>query len=582
MSHSSLKIVQKKGDNITHSPQSRKLWTFQGGVHPPFHKEKSTQSKIKFAGIPAQLVLPLQQHIGNIAEPVVNIGDTIYKGQLIAKISEEEGISANLHAPTSGTISAIEERPVPHPSGLSEICIVIDTDGKDNWQDHQLPPFLDFEKMQVNDLVDRIQQAGMVGLGGAAFPTAVKLATSSTPSTTERAKQVKTLIINGAECEPYITCDDRLMREKSTEIITGIRILQHLLKPEICLIGIEDNKQQALNIMRQACENNEGIEVVAIPTIYPSGGEKQLIEILTGNEVPAGQLPLDIGILSQNIGTVYAIYQAIIKGEPLLSRTVTVTGNGIQQPQNFEVLIGTPFSFLAEQAGGYTKVADHLIMGGPMMGFTLQDDQIPVVKATNCALFISSTALSESNSEYSNQATLPCIRCGKCMDACPVKLLPQQLYWHIRAKDFDKAEDHHLKDCIDCGCCSYVCPSHIPLVDYFRFAKNEIRDQQVTAEKANLSRERHEFLLFRRERDKREREEKRSAHKAALQKKKADAKAKNSNSDTRADTNANNSSDSKADAIKAAMARAKAKKTARLKDAKEKQTTATDKTKEER
>ena len=360
------------------------------------------------------------------------------------------------------------------------------------------------------------------------------------------------MIINGAECEPYITCDDRLMQERSSEITQGIQVLLTLLKPEKCQIGIEDNKPDAIAAMRKATADLSNVDVIAIPTIYPSGGEKQLIEILTGKEVNSGGLPLELGLICLNVGTTYSIYKAVYLGEPLLSRIITVTGNGIQHPQNFEVLIGTPFSHLAKQAGGYTKMADHLIMGGPMMGFAVPDDKVPVIKATNCALFISATSLRESNPAFSNQPTLPCIRCGKCMEVCPVKLLPQQLYWHIRAKDFEKAEDHSLRDCIDCGCCSYVCPSHIPLVDYFRFGKGEIRDQKIALEKSDLSRERHEFLLFRKEREKRERDEKRAAHKGALQQKKAAAKDSDEESTT-----------PKADAIKAAMDRAKAKKQAR-------------------
>ena len=274
---------------------------------------------------------------------------------------------------------------------------------------------------------------------------------------------------------------------------------------------------------------------------------------------------MNIGILGQNVGTVYSIYQAIIEGTPLISRLLTVTGNGVQRPQNFNVLNGTPVSYLVEQAGGYTKMADHLIMGGPMMGFALQDDSIPVVKATNCTLFISTTVLNESNSAFSRQLTLPCIRCGKCMEACPVNLLPQQMYWHIRAKDFERVESHNLKDCIECGACSFVCPSHIPLVDYYRFAKAEIRDQAEAQKKSDQARQRHEFLAFRKERDKREREEKRAAHKAALQKKKeVAAKAKAEAWDT-ADKPATNN---KTDAIKAAMERAKSKKTARVEKAK--------------
>ncbi len=533
--------------STNNNPSTIKLWKFHGGVHPPFHKDDSNQEPITFAGIPSELVLPLQQHIGVEADPIVDVGDIITKGQLIASISSM-GLSANIHAPTSGKISAIEERPLPHISGLSGLCIVIDTDGKDNWGKNKLNAISDYENADTNKLLERIKQAGIVGLGGATFPTEVKVAGSL------NEKHIKTLIINGVECEPYITCDDRLMRDKSAEIITGIRILQYMLKPEKCLIGIEDNKPEAIEALKLASQKDSNISVVAIPTLYPSGGEKQLIEILTGKQVPANGLPLDIGLMGLNVGTVYSIYKAIIEGEPLLSRMVTVTGNGINNPQNFEVLIGTSFNYLAEQAGGYTKMADHLIMGGPMMGFALENDQIPVVKATNCALITSTTMLSESNSEYANQPTLPCIRCGKCMDACPVKLLPQQMYWHIRAKDFEKTLNHNINDCIDCGCCSYVCPSHIPLVDYFRFAKSEIKDQEIAQQKANLSRERHEFLLFRKERDKREREEKRAAHKAALQKKKAEA-----------GKNGDNGKDSKSDAIKAAMARAKAKKQERSK-----------------
>lgn len=522
----------------------RKLWKFHGGVHPPFHKDDSNQESIKFAGIPPQLILPLQQHIGIAADPIVEVGESVFKGQLIAK-ANNSGLSANLHAPSSGTVSAIEERPLPHPSMLAGLCIVIDTDDKDEWGGNKLTHYSDFENTDTELLLNVIQQAGIVGLGGATFPTAIKVA-----GTLKNKSHIKTLIINGVECEPYITCDDRLMRDKSAEIITGIRILQTMIKPEVCLIGIEDNKPEAINALRVASGNDPNIQVVAIPTLYPSGGEKQLIEIITGKQVPSGGLPLDIGCMGLNVGTVYSIYKAIIEGEPLLSRMVTVTGNGIQKAQNYEVLIGTSFNYLTEQAGGYTKMADHLIMGGPMMGFALENDQVPVIKATNCALVTSTTVLSESNSEYASQPILPCIRCGKCMDVCPVQLLPQQMYWHIRAKDFEKAQDHNLKDCIDCGCCSYVCPSHIPLVDYFRFAKNEIRDQKIAQEKANLSRDRHDFLLFRKERDKRERDEKRAAHKAALQKKKALA-SKNGEA---------TKENSKADAIKAAMARAKAKK----------------------
>ncbi len=543
--------------------EPRKLSTFHGGVHPPFHKDDSNKSAIKFAGIPKQLTLPLRQQLGSDAEPCVVAGEYVYKGQLIAQLNHHEGtLSANIHAPTSGTVSAISDHALPHPSGLQAACIIIEPDGKDDLSpDHRCEPINEFTALPQDELLERIQQAGIVGLGGAAFPTAVKLAGS-------KNSKIKTLIINGAECEPYITCDDRLMRERSTEVITGIKIVLHLINAETCLIGIEDNKPEAIEAMRLASANESKIEVVSIPTIYPSGGEKQLIKILTGKEVPSGGRPSELGLLSQNVATIFSIYQAVIKGQPLISRIITVTGNGILHPQNFEVLIGTSFAHLAEQAGGTTKMADHLIMGGPMMGFALEDDNIPVIKATNCALFTSSTALRESNPAFSNQAIMPCIRCGKCMDVCPANLLPQQLYWHIRAKDLERAQQHNLKDCIDCGCCSYVCPSHIPLVDYYRFAKVELREQKIAQEKSDASRERHEFLLYRKERDKRERDEKRAAHKAQLQAKKAAIAKKKAEAGENGDTTKTAKDTSKADAIKAAVARAKEKKVAREKDQK--------------
>ena len=538
-------LIQSNTTSQIRRSDTRQIWEFHGGVHPQFNKEMSNQKPIGTAKVPTTLTIPLHQSMGNSAEPIVKVGDTVFKGQVIAKQSGR--LSATVHASSSGKVTEITEKPIPHASGLSGLCIVIECDGKDDWGQHKLTPIKDYKNTAIEALLSRIEECGIVGLGGAAFPTALKVDSSARPD-------LKTLIINGAECEPYISCDDRLMQERSAEIIQGIDILQYMLQPQHCIIGIEDNKPQAITALETLCENRSDIEVVAIPTKYPSGGEKQLIEILTGLEVPSGGRPRDLGLLNLNPGTVYSIYNAIINGQPLLSRVVTATGNGIKNPQNFEVLIGSSFKHLAQQAGGYTEQADHLIMGGPMMGFALQDDSVPIIKATNCALFISTEELNESNSEYSQQPTLPCIRCGKCMDVCPVNLLPQQLYWHIRAKDLEKAQQHNLRDCIDCGCCSYVCPSHIPLVDYYRYAKTEIREQAIAAEKSNLARERFEFLQFRRERDKREREEKRAAHKAALQKKKAASKV---------------SEDPKAAAIKAAMARAKAKKQERLEQSKQ-------------
>jgi len=565
----------------------QKLWKMRGGVHPSFHKDDSTRQPIQHTAIPPQLIIPLQQHVGHLPDLKVAIGDTVEKGQMLASVSAV-GIGAAIHAPTSGVITSIEERTIPHPSGLAGSCIVLDSDGKDDWGNQRLAPLADYRECAADELLERIEQAGVVGLGGAVFPSEVKLASAGEGN-------VETLIINGAECEPYISCDDMLMRERAEEVIVGIDILMHLLKAKRCLVGVEDNKPQAIAALNSALETlgsagNAGhgqieagqgsntqlsgdssdsaslaiqtfspiasasrIEVVAVPTMYPSGDAKQLTRILTGIEIPKGVRSPSLGLLCHNVGTAYSIYEAVVAGKPLISRITTVTGNGIQSPQNFEALIGTPFSFLVEQAGGYTDKAERLIMGGPMMGIALPSDGLPVVKACNCILISSrdELRLNDHDPADDERLVMPCIRCGKCMQACPVKLLPQQMYWHARARDFEKVAEHNLSDCIECGACSYVCPSHIPLVDYFRFAKTEMKAQQQAAIKSSQSRERHEFHEFRKAREKAEREEKRRKQKEALQKKKAAA----------ADGKAGEG-DSKQDAIKAAMERAKAKKAA--------------------
>ena len=526
-----------------------KLHSIHGGVHPPFHKDESTSLPIKDAGTPPELVVSLHQHAGAPADPDVSVGERVTKGQIIAHAVHNR-ISANVHAPTSGIVTAIEERILPHPSHLADQCIFIQSDDKNEWvsepEKGYLKPIADYQNTDIETLLERIQQAGIVGLGGAVFPTAVKISGA-------KHHPIDTFIINGAECEPYITCDDMLMRERSADIVSGIRIIQHMVKPKKCLIGIEDNKPQAIEAMTQACQNDPDIEVISVPTIYPSGDIKQLTKILTGIEIPAGTRSVAAGILGQNVGTLYSIFQAVVEGIPSISRITTVTGNGVIQPQNMEALIGSSFAWLAQQAGGLTKMADHLIMGGPMMGFAIEDDATPIVKATNCALFISSSQLRESNSAFSNQPTMPCIRCGKCMDACPVYLLPQQLYWHIRAKDFDKAQEHHLKDCIECGCCSYVCPSHIPLVQYYRFAKTEIWNQEREKQKSDHARIRHDFRQARLEREKREREERLRKKKEMLAKKKQQEAEKAASGETTED-------DPKKAAIAAAMQRVKDKK----------------------
>lgn len=513
---------------------SYKIWNIKGGVHPAFHKDESTQRPIIQPPLPEKLVVPMRQHVGISGRLLVKLGDTVYKGQVLTEYPE--GLGSLTHAPTSGKIIDIGRYPVPHVSGFTCPGVTIEPDGKDDWDDQRLISYKDYASIDNDVLLQRIREAGVVGLGGAVFPSAVKISGSI-------KHELKTLIINGAECEPYITCDDVLMRANADEIVTGIQILLKMLTPEQCLVGIEDNKPEAIEAMQLAVKQvKASIQVVSIPVIYPSGDAKQLTKLLTGVEIPKGKRSYDMGSLCHNIATVHSVYKAVIEGEPLISRIVTVTGAGVKEPQNFNALLGTAFSYLISRAGGYTHKAERLIMGGPMMGYSMRTDGIPVVKATNCIL-----VLPESDLPYSTSMAMPCIRCGKCAEVCPVDLLPQQLYWHARADDFKKSQSHHLFDCIECGCCSYVCPSNIPLVDYYRYAKNAVRAEQEKSLKTEQSRERHDFRKLRIQRDKDERDAKRAQYKAALQKKKAATKNKKNES---------------TDVIKEAIERAKIKKEA--------------------
>jgi electron transport complex protein RnfC len=477
----------------------RKIYDFHGGIHPPENKMQSLQQPIRDAGIPPELVLPLSQHIGAPASPVVAVGDRVLKGQLIA---EAVGfVSVPAHAPTSGTVTAIEDRLIAHPSGLSAPCIVIASDGRDEWADHA--GVADYQQCPPAQLLARIREAGIAGMGGAGFPTAVKL-------TTREGSQVETLIINGTECEPYITADDVLMREQPERIVAGVDILRRLLQPGETLIGVEDNKPEAIAALQKATEGT-GIEVVSFPTKYPSGGEKQLIEILTGKQVPSGGLPLDVGIICQNIGTVVAIHDAVLRGEPLITRITTVTGEAVEHPGNFRVLLGTPMSYLLQQAGYRAERNRRLIMGGPMMGFTVRDANVPIVKTTNCLL---APGEAELPAPPPAQA---CIRCGLCAQVCPVSLLPQQLYWFAQGKEFEKLEQHNLFDCIECGACSWSCPSNIPLVQYYRASKAEVLQMRRDQAKAEQSRLRFEARQRRIEQEEAEKAARRAARRQAAE-----------------------------------------------------------------
>lgn len=473
----------------------RKLFDFNGGVTLRSHKKQTTSYPVLPAKIPKKLILPLQQHIGQAAQPVVSVGEKVYKGQILAKPIAD--ISAAVHAPTSGKITSISHNAIPHPSGLQALCIHIETDGLDQTR-RKDKRYLNHEELTPEQLREVIQQSGIVGLGGAGFPSFLKL--------NPKAKKVETLILNGAECEPYITCDEMLMREQAIEIIEGLVIMRHALQANHCVIAIENQKVKALKAITQAVESldKDFIEVVAVPTVYPMGGEKQLIQVVTGKEVPSQGLPIDIGIVCHNVGTAYAVCRAVEHGEPLISRYVTVAGS-VAKPRNLEVLMGTPINELIEECGGNLQTLSKVIVGGPMMGFALHNENVPLVKTINCILV--NSVIADVPLPSRDTHALPCIRCGSCADVCPMNLLPQQLYWFARAKDFDKVQDYNLFDCIECGCCDYVCPSHIPLVQYYRYAKTEIWNQEREKRFSDHSRQRHEFHNFRLEREKKEREE---------------------------------------------------------------------------
>ncbi|EKN5919595.1 TPA: electron transport complex subunit RsxC [Yersinia enterocolitica] len=471
-------FTARKHDNI---------WEFDGGIHPPEMKLQSSRVPMRIATLPEQLIVPLQQHLGPEGELRVSTGERVLKGQ---PLTVGRGRTVPVHAPTSGVITAIAPHTTAHPSGLAELCVHITPDGEDRWREQQ--PWTDYSLRDKNDLLERIHQAGIAGLGGAGFPTASKLQGG--------LNSVTTLIINAAECEPYITADDRLMQEHASEVVLGTQILMYLLQPQQVLMGIEDNKPEAIAALQHALRGQDKIQLRVIPTKYPSGGAKQLTKILTGKEVPFGKHSSSIGVLMQNVGTVVAIKRAVIDDEPLIERVVTLTGDALSKPGNFWARIGTPVLHLLKLAGFTPQNQPMVIMGGPLMGFTLPSLDVPIVKISNCILAPTAAEMGLSEPEQS------CIRCGLCVDACPAGLLPQQLYWFSRGEEHEKARNHNLFDCIECGACAYVCPSNIPLVQYYRQEKAEIRTLDQEAERAAQAKARFEAKQARLQREKLTRE----------------------------------------------------------------------------
>ncbi|RUO58611.1 electron transport complex subunit RsxC [Pseudidiomarina insulisalsae] len=509
------------------------IWSFPGGIHPPERKELSNQTAIATMPLADHYVVPVKQHSGAAGEICVAVGERVLKGQPLT----HSGVSMGLpvHAPTSGTITAIGPGRIAHPSGMADVVIRIAADGKDEAFAQQ--GISDYTEVARAELLERVRAAGIAGLGGAGFPTAQKLALQ---------RPIDYLIINGVECEPYISADDRLMREHAQTILDGAQILLHLAHAQKGLVAIEDNKPEAIAAMREALADYPQFSLRVVPTKYPSGGEKQLIQLLTGRQVPSRGLPIDIGLLMQNVGTAYAISQAVRQGQPLIQRVVTVTGEAVRRPGNYWVRIGSTVAEVLREAGFERESPEQrVIMGGPMMGFTLPDTDVPVVKITNCLLLPGMKELAPAQQE------MPCIRCGACSDVCPAVLLPQQLQWLAKAKDYEGLEQQNLFDCIECGACAYVCPSEIPLVHYYRKAKAEIRNIAREKAKAENARERFEARQQRLEREKEERLERH--RKAAEARKKAQAEQVKAGGEN------------PQDAVQAAIARAKARKAAQQK-----------------
>ena len=480
----------------------QQLFKFKGGVKPQTNKTSSLQEPIGQAPLPARLIVPLHQSIGGTPNPLVEAGEHVLKGQLIG--GADGWISSAVHAPTSGTVRAVEEHIATHPSGLLTLSVIIEPDGRDEWIERRP---LDYRTLPPERVREILRDAGVVGLGGAVFPSHAKLTASKTVPMDE-------LVINGAECEPFITCDDLLMRERAEDVIRGVGIFRDLLAPKRVLIGIEDNKPEAVAALQKAVlALGENFEVIAVPTRYPAGGAKQLIRVLTGKEVPASKRSTDLGVQCFNVATAYTAYRAVAHGEPVISRIVTLAGN-VEQPRNWEILIGTPLSEFIK-LGKPKDDTNGYLMGGPMMGFEMPGLDAPLVKATNCIIAASPTLFPPPALE------MPCIRCGACAEACPHELQPFEMYWFSRAKNFGKTQEYNIFDCIECGCCSYVCPSHIPLVQYFRFAKSEIWARERDKKASDLAKARFEFRNLRDEREKAEKAErlaKAAAAKAAEKK----------------------------------------------------------------
>ena len=434
----------------------RKTATFERGIHPEYHKDLAAGKSIARAGLPQRIVVPVSQHIGAPAKPEVTIGDEVKRGQVVG--STTGFVSAPVHSSISGKVIAIAD--FPTSVGRMVQSVVIESDGKDEAVSFNEHP--DYSSLSADEIKNIIKDAGIVGMGGAAFPTNVKL---SPP----KEKHIDAVVINGAECEPYLTADHRLMVEHPKEVVEGLKKIMKSLNVKEGHIGIEENKPDAIQAMESAVSGEPNIKVWPLEIKYPQGAEKMLIKAIKGREVPSKGLPMDVGVVVQNVGTALAVYEAVRFGKPLIERVVTVTGTGIKEPANMMVRIGTLMSDVIEQCGGLVEGAVKVISGGPMMGFAQWTLDVPVVKGTSGILVLAETEYAPSD-EYS-----ACIRCGSCIDVCPMGLNPSILSIYAEKGFYEDAKENNLFDCFECGSCAYVCPAKRPMVQFMRLAKSQVK-----------------------------------------------------------------------------------------------------------
>jgi len=478
------------------------LYRFPGGLKLRHHKQIACRDELIRPDMPEALYLPLQQHQGPAGERVVDPGDRVLKGQPLTRARHDREVP--VHAPTSGTIRAIKSWPVSWPPDSEAECLVLEPDGQEIW--FETDALTNWREAEPAELVERIKSAGLAGLGGAMFPTAAKLR-GDWP-------HVHTLILNGSECEPYISCDEMLMRERPDAIVEGGLILARALGARRVIVAIEDQMGAVEKSLSSALAEHDpdGLcRIVEVTTIYPEGGEKQLVQVLTGAEVPHDGLPQHLGLACLNVGTAAATRDAVIDGKPLIERIVTVSGPGVAHPRNLITLLGTPVADLLRAAGGAHDDTERLVLGGPMSGLPLASDRIPIAKGSNCILVL------RHQDTRREQPVMPCINCGECVRVCPASLLPQELYKYLRADEHDEADSLNLFDCIECGCCAHVCPSHIPLVDWYRHGKGVLRERGIEDARAQQARLRFEAREKRIAEEKQQRRRKREQREARLQ-----------------------------------------------------------------